>query len=148
MTRVDFYILEEADAGARRRLACRLAEKAFAQSSRVLLLTADDEEARQVDDLLWTFRDRSFVPHELVTPGRASNSPVLIGTPESAAGGSADILINVSDRMPEDCMRYARIVEAVDGEPARRQAGRERYRAYRERGLTLESHNVGAGNDV
>jgi DNA polymerase-3 subunit chi len=140
VTRVDFYILEEADAGARRRLACRLAEKAFAQSSRVLMLTADD--------LLWTFRDRSFVPHELATPGRASTVPVLIGTPESAAGASADILINVSDRMPEDCARYARIVEAVDGEPARRQAGRDRYRAYRERGLPLESHNIGASHDV
>ncbi|HZF26673.1 MAG TPA: DNA polymerase III subunit chi [Steroidobacteraceae bacterium] len=148
MARVDFYILDEADAGARRRLACRLAEKAFAQSSRVLMLTADDEEARQLDDLLWTFRDRSFVPHELATPGRTSAAPVLIGTPESASGASADILINVSDRMPDDIARFARIVEAVDGEPARRQAGRDRYRAYRERGLAPESHNVGASHEV
>jgi DNA polymerase III subunit chi len=112
------------------------------------MLTADDEEARQLDDLLWTFRDRSFVPHELAAPGKASQARVLIGTPESAAGTSADILVNASDRMPEGPERFARIVEAVDGEPTRRQAGRERYRAYRERGLSLESHNVSASHEI
>ena len=141
-------MLEEADAGARRRLACRLAEKAFAQSHRVLMLTADDDEARQLDDLLWTFRDRSFVPHELAAPGKPSQARVLIGTPESAAGTSADILINVSDRMPEDPTRFTRIAEALDGEPARRKAGRQRYTAYRERGLSPESHNVNASHEV
>ena len=112
------------------------------------MLTADGEEARQLDDLLWTFRDRSFVPHELVTPGKASTARVLIGTPESAAGTSADILINVSDLMPEDPERFARIVEAVDGEQARRQAGRQRYRAYRDRGLSPETHNVSTSHEV
>ena len=136
-------MLEEADAGARRRLACRLAEKAFAQSHRVLMLTADDDEARQLDDLLWTFRDRSFVPHELAAPGKTSQARVLIGTPESAAGTSADILINVSDRT-----RFTRIAEALDGEPARRKAGRQRYTAYRERGLSPESHNISASHEI
>jgi DNA polymerase III subunit chi len=112
------------------------------------MLTADDEEARQLDELLWTFRDRSFVPHELTAPGRTSQARVLIGTPESAAGTDADILINASDLMPEGPERFARIVEAVDGEPARRQAGRDRYRAYRDRGLSLESHNVGTSHEI
>ncbi len=148
MPRVDFYILEEADAAARRRLACRLAEKAFAQSHRVLILTADEEEARQLDDLLWTFRDRSFVPHELTAPGRTSAVPVLIGTTESASGAGADILINVSDRMPEDLARFSRVVEAVDGEPGRLKAGRERYRSYRELGFAPESHKIGSSHEV
>ena len=148
MPRVDFYILEEADAGALRRLACRLAEKAFAQSHRVLMLTADDEEARQLDDLLWTFRDRSFVPHEISKPGHAGTAPVLIGTMESASGAGADILINVSDRMPEDLARFARIVEAVDGEPGRLKAGRERYRSYRELGFAPEYHKVDSRHEV
>jgi DNA polymerase-3 subunit chi len=112
------------------------------------MLAADGEEARQLDDLLWTFRDRSFVPHEIVAPGKTSTVRVLICTPDSAAGASADILINVSDRMPADPERFARIVEAVDGEQARRQAGRERYRAYRDRGLSLESHNVSASHEI
>ena len=52
------------------------------------MLTADGDEARQLDDLLWTFRDRSFVPHEIVMPGRTSTVRVLICTPESAADDS------------------------------------------------------------
>jgi DNA polymerase IIIc chi subunit len=30
----------------------------------------------------------------------------------------------------------------VDGDPGRKQLARERFRQYRERGWTLESHNV------
>ena len=82
-------------------------------------------------------------------PGQTSQARVLIGTPESAAGTSADILINVSDRMPEDPTRFARIVEAVDGEPARPQGGtRALPLPIASSGLSLESHNVGASHEV
>jgi len=71
MGRVDFYILEQADAQARLKLACRLAEKAWSQSQRVLLLTSGDADAQALDEMLWTFRDRSFVPHEIYSADRA-----------------------------------------------------------------------------
>jgi DNA polymerase-3 subunit chi len=147
MARVDFYILEQADSQARLRLACRLAEKAWSQSQNVLMLAANAEDARALDDLLWTFRDRSFVPHEIYSPGQTPRSTVLISD-GTALPAAADVLINLCDRVPEDFTRFARIVEPVDGDPARRQAGRERYRFYRERGLAPDSHTVQHGHEL
>lgn len=147
MARIDFYILEQADAQARLKLACRLAEKAWSQSQRVLLLTPGSADAQALDEMLWTFRDRSFVPHEIYSPERPPRASVLISD-STPAGTEADVLINLRDQVPEGYERFARIIEPVDGDPARRQLGRERYRFYRERGLTPDSHQVGSGNEL
>lgn len=147
MGRVDFYILEQADEQARLRLACRLAEKAWSQAQKVLLLAPGGAEAQALDDLLWTFRDRSFVPHEIYSAERAPRTSVLICA-GSSVPAEADVLINLCDGVPDGFERFARIVEPVDGDPARRRAGRDRYRFYRERGLAPESHPVEQGRDA
>ncbi len=146
MARVDFYILEESDGLARLRLACRLAEKAWSQSQKVLMLAPGSAEAQTLDEMLWTFRDRSFVPHEIYSADRAPRAPVLISD-SSGVCGDADVLINLSDRVPDGFERFARIVEPIDGDPARRQSGRERFRFYRDRGLAPDSHTIQHGND-
>ena len=147
MARVDFYVLEQADEQARLRLACRLAEKAWSQSQKVLLLAAGADEARTLDEMLWTFRDRSFVPHEICSPGQAPRTTVLISD-GNALPAQADVLINLRDAVPESLERYARVVEPLDGDPARRQSGRERFRFYRERGMNPESHAVQSHNEL
>lgn len=146
MPRVDFYVLAEADGESRLRLACRLAEKAFSPEQRVFVLASSSEEARQLDELLWTFRDRSFVPHALVDAPDADLMPVLIGT-DPAAVEQADVLINLGAGVPAGYERFGRIVEPLDGDRERRQQGRERFRYYRERGDTPQSHDVGANHD-
>ena len=62
-TKVDFYTLGEPDRRARLVTACRLAEKAYDQGLRVAVRTASAAETAEFDELLWTFADRSFVPH-------------------------------------------------------------------------------------
>lgn len=147
MARVDFYILESADAQARLKLACRLAEKAWLQSQKVLLLTPGSADAQALDEMLWTFRDRSFVPHEIYSPDRPPRASVLISD-SAQIPAEADVLINLRDEVPEGFERFSRIVEPVDGDPARRQSGRDRYRFYRERGLAPDSHQVGGANEL
>lgn len=147
MARVDFYVLEQADNQARLRLACRLAEKAWLQAQKVLLLAPGTDDARTLDEMLWTFRDRSFVPHEIFSPDHAPRTSVLISD-GSALPAEADVLINLCDGVPAGFERFARIVEPVDGDPARRQAGRDRFRFYRERGVTPDSHAIQHHNEL
>ena len=66
MTRIDFYILDEASRQDRYLLSCRIIEKAWKNHHRVMVQTGSEEEARHLDKLLWTFRDQSFVPHGLL----------------------------------------------------------------------------------
>ncbi len=60
-------------------------------------------------------------------------------------GGPADVLVNLGQDVPSWFSRYARVAELVSGDEAARQAGRDRFRFYRDRGIEPETHQLGAG---
>ena len=129
-TKVDFYLLAAPDPRSRLATACRLAEKAFDQGLRVTVRTASPAEAVELDDLLWTFSDGSFVPHA-VWPA----DPALAGT-------HRDVLINLAAEPPADALGFGRICEIVGADEAAKRQARVRWRGYRDAGLTPESHNL------
>ena len=66
---------------------------------------------------------------------------VLIG--ESPAPPShRQLLINLANRLPDDFGNFERIAEIVDVDPENKRLSRERYKAYRERGCELDTHNL------
>lgn len=137
--RVDFYVIEGAAATARLRVACRLAEKAYLASQRALIWHTDRAELEALDELLWTFADGSFVPHEWLTPNAAAQAPVLLsaGSPPT---GPVDFVVNLAADAPPFLHLSRRIAEIVDGDEGRRQAGRARFKAYRELGIVPKTH--------
>lgn len=141
--RVDFYVLGGTAPKDRRTFACRLVEKAYLKNLSVLILGASAEEAKALDDLLWTFSDRSFVPHRCLEgdDSGAAAEPVRL-TAALEGAGRADLLVNLSDRLPADLAPYARIAEIIDADPERRRLGRERFKSYREHKLVLETHQL------
>ena len=143
MSRVDFYILSEEGPDARLRYACRLAERAVEQGCHVYIRTAASSVTQRVDDMLWTFNDRSFLPHEVFTGQPASHARVMVmlGT-DAGPASHRQLLINLTDAMPADLDGYERLAEIVDADPERKRGARERYKQYREHGCTLESHNL------
>ena len=141
MSRVDFYVLSQDGSDARQRFACRLAEKAVEQGNRVYLQAATLADAQRLDDLLWTFNERSFLPHELGTQPSHEKVLLLLGD-APAPVTHRQLLINLTDTLPAELEGYVRIAEIVDPDPERKRLSRERYKAYRERGCELESHNV------
>lgn len=139
---VSFYVLDEPSGAARLRLACRIVEKAYRAGQTVLIWHTDAAELATLDELLWTFGDdRTFIPHELVSAGVAAEAPVLL-TSGAAPESDIDVLINLAVSVPPLAARAARIVEVIDGDRERREAGRARFRAYRELGCEPVSHNV------
>ncbi|HEU4778670.1 MAG TPA: DNA polymerase III subunit chi, partial [Steroidobacteraceae bacterium] len=94
--RVDFYVSETAGADARLRLACRVAEKAYLAKQAVVVLFDDVALLPKFDDLLWTFGDGSFVPHDTVTAEGVCDSPVALTT-GPLPNGHADVLINLGN---------------------------------------------------
>ena len=142
--RVDFYVLEESSASARLKLACKLAEKAYLASQTALVWHTDADELRAFDELLWTFMDGSFVPHEMLPAGTAVSaieSPVILSaatTPPMVV----DIVINLAPGVPECLAQTRRVAEIIDGDDTRRRAGRARFKAYRDLGIQPASHNI------
>jgi len=142
---VTFYVLAEASASARLRLACRIADKAYRAGQKVLIWDPDAAELAQLDELLWSFGDdRCFIPHELLVAGVAAEAPVLLSA-NALPEGPIDVLMNLAEELPQFFTRATRVIEVIDGEDRRRAAGRARFKAYRERGLQPQSHHVGAG---
>jgi DNA polymerase-3 subunit chi len=138
MSRIDFYILGDAGEAARHVFACKLAEKAYRLKNSVHIRTADISLASRMDELLWTFRDGSFVPHEIASAGKTPEAPVTIGE----VGSKGDRLINLADDMPADIGAFARIAEIVSSDEDSKQRSRKRFAEYREQGHTLETHTL------
>ena len=142
MPRVDFYVSDEAGEGARLRLACRIAEKAYLSKQTVVVFSDDVALLPKLDELLWTFSDGSFVPHDtLNAPDAVCAAPVALTTLPPPAS-HADVLINLAAGVPPFFDRFARIAEFLDARPEVRAAGRERFKAYRARQLEPRSHAV------
>jgi len=137
VTRIDFYLLESAEP---ERFVCRLTEKAWRLGHKVLLLVVDDRAAAQLDQLLWTFSDQAFVPHERCG-GQPAAAPVRIA-PNCDPGAMDDLLINLTDEVPAFFSRFHRVAEIVDQNEDRRLHARQRYRFYQQRGYPLHRHTI------
>jgi len=146
--RVDFYILKDATPRQGWSFACRLTEKAYLRNLSVAILTDTEADARSLDELLWTFNERSFVPHEIFAAHAESADVSVYVTADPAQGPSADLLVNLSNRLPERPDRFGRIAEIIDADTERKRLGRERFKSYRELQLQLETHQLDALNEV
>ena len=156
--KVDFYSTQADHPGAAARLLCKVIEKAYRQGLKVYVHADSPRQMRYFDDLLWTFRDGSFIPHERAESGADSGAesgmgrdggqsvaaPITIGCgpiPDS----DATVLCNLGAAVPESPTsldRFERLIDASDAvEPGRTQA-RGRYRWYKEQGYTLTHHAV------
>ncbi|MDE2263947.1 MAG: DNA polymerase III subunit chi [Gammaproteobacteria bacterium] len=139
--RVDFYVIEGNAPAARLKVACRLAEKAYLASQCALIWHTERTELEALDELLWTFADGSFVPHEWLTSN--AQAPVLLSagaTPVAAF----DFVVNLAAEPPPFLHLTRRIAEIIDGDEGRRRAGRVRFKAYRELGIDPGTHTLRA----
>lgn len=142
MPRVDFYVTGDSGPDARSRLACRIVEKAYLAEQRVLVRCASSEALARLDELLWTFGDGSFVPHDSLDGANdATETPVALTT-RSDAAVDRQMLVNLTAELPPDWQRFERIAEVLDGAEGTRAAGRARFRAYRDAGAAPETHTL------
>jgi len=122
--------------------ACRLAEKACQLGHRVHLLTASDAETQRLDELLWSFRAESFLPHQsLPLEAESDNTAagkLTLGTLDQLPP-HPEVLVNLSGSVWEQHRHFADIREIVSSDEPGRNLGRQRYRFYQEQGYTLET---------
>ena len=137
MTAIDFYF----NAGDKLQVACRLAGKAMAQGTRLLVYAPDAETAQRIDRMLWTWPAIGFVPHCAAHDALAAETPVLISSGTEVPEGCA-VLLNLAAECPPHFERFERLLEIISAQPEDRQAGRARYRFYRDRGYPIGDHDL------
>ena len=145
MSQVDFYILPENS--RQERFACLMAHKIWRKGKPLFINAESKEAAESFDNLLWTYHDISFVPHELINSDPATVSPVIVGWQGETPENSMEVILNLAPDLPTSADRFARIVEIVAGDNTLRQQARKRYREYKNRGYELYDHNIESDHD-
>ena len=133
----EFIRLESAE--DRLRLVCRRAQMCYKDGASVAVRVASGEDAEQLDKMMWTFQDISFIPH--VRSGEAEQpvlEPVIIYSAGEAVG-EADVLIEAAEGEPGDHFRqFAHVFDFAEVyDEALKEASRRRYKAYQQAGYRM-----------
>ena len=139
MTDIDFYILSAQEPQQRLDFACRLVEKAYRSRCKVYIHLDNDAEAKAFDELLWNYRENSFIPHGRIgSNDLEENCPVHIGSGDQQPP-NFDVLLNLAAEIPATFARHKRLLEIVIQQDAVLAATRLHYKFYKERGYPINN---------
>ncbi|HLM52118.1 MAG TPA: DNA polymerase III subunit chi [Pseudoxanthomonas sp.] len=141
MPRADFYLiakprfLEEP-----LKLVCELARRAYDANQWTLVLARDAAQAEALDELLWSFDEDAYIPHQVAgTDEEDELTPVLIAAPEVDVPARA-LVINLRDAAFQGPCE--RVLEVVPADASAREPLRERWKQYKARGFELNKHEM------
>jgi DNA polymerase III subunit chi len=137
MTRIDFH----SNVGDSLLYACRLVRKAY-QAGQPTIVLAEPARLRAFDEQLWTFSPLDFVPHCMADSALAAQTPIVL-TSSLDQVPHHQVLLNLGFEVPAQFARFERLLEVVGNAHDELNAGRERYRFYRDRGYALNNYKQG-----
>ncbi|HLX23310.1 MAG TPA: DNA polymerase III subunit chi [Usitatibacter sp.] len=137
MTRIDFYRYAE----DKLRVACRLAAKAVAKPSRLIVYSPDANTLAEFDRSLWTYQQTSFVPHVYAHSPLAVETPVVL-----CADGEKlphhEVLLNLADEWPPFFASFDRVLEIVSTDEQDKVKARDRHAFYKKRGYDIQVNDI------
>lgn len=141
MINVDFYILPSEQNTHLQSYACKLAEAHWQMGKRVLIQTDCVADSQTLDDLLWSLRTDSFIPHGIATLEPCDQQQPILISHQKINDDNFQSIINLSSRAA-DLNVNINIEEILNQNEQRKQAGRQNYKTYRDLGYTLKHHTL------
>jgi len=123
------------------KFACIIASKAWSAGNYVYMYTESEDVTKRMDNLLWTFRDISFLPHEIYNETENDGAPVTIGHGEHFPNHS-QVMINLNNKVPEFANKFNRIIEIVESNEEKKEIARQRYRQYKKNDYEIHNHKI------
>lgn len=140
MARADFYLIAKPRFRAEPlRLVCKLAQLAHDSAQPMLVLARDRAQAEEIDDLLWAFDDDAYVAHQIAGDDEDELAPVLIATPDMDVP-LRPLVLNLRDAAVDGA--FERVLEVVPADESAREPLRERWKAYKARGLDVNKFDM------
>jgi DNA polymerase-3 subunit chi len=140
--RADFYLLTQADITACLPTLCRILAKAYTQRQSVFVLTQSAQQAQALDELLWTFRDDSFIPHAIVTSIDSSDVPIGISHQLDLFAGQS-ILVNLTARTLDIAPLPQRLITLIpEQDETYKQQARQQYQQLKQAQHELHMHRI------
>ncbi|CAH0990815.1 DNA polymerase III subunit chi [Sinobacterium norvegicum] len=139
MTNAFFYLMASDNDLQRLKYACTLAEKSYKKGKTVFIHSANEQQSQHLDNLLWSVRDNSFIPHQLQTHEPDNNSPIVIGH-QQPSSDRYQVMINLSSA-PANADQFEWVLEVVNKQPSITELSRTNWRHYQQLGITPSSKN-------
>lgn len=146
MSQVTFFLLDQDNSEQQLEIACALAAQSYRARKKCLVLCEEQTIAEQFDELLWALPADGFVPHNLTGEGPQNGTPVEISW-QAPTQFSRQVLINLTNTMPESASRFRQIYDFVPAEEHAKQQARERYKHYRAAGHQLDTRPASSVNE-
>jgi len=89
-------------------------EKTLERGQRAVIRAGSEERVEALAASLWTYNDRSFLPHGTLKDGRAERQPIWLTTGESAPNG-AEVLFLTDGSGTEGVADYGLCAILFDG---------------------------------
>ncbi len=135
MTTIDFYTGAEDPVD----VAARIVAKAWQQHGSVRVLTPDRATTDALDRRLWIAPPTAFVPHCRLSSPLAAQTPVLVDDLLEHEG-LACVLVNLHPEPPPFFSRFERLADVVGRDAMLAEAGRRRWKFYRDHGYAMSHH--------
>ncbi len=141
MPRADFYLIAKPRFLEKPMLlVCELARKANDSGQALLILAASGPQAEILDELLWEFDEDAYIPHQIAGTDEDDDlTPVLIVPPGFEAPMRPLVLNLRNEAVPGD---FERVLEVVPADDSARGPLRERWKAYKERGIEVNKFDM------
>ncbi len=133
-----FYVLDSADAHSRERFLAKLLLKIQQQRRRADVRFETDEQAERFNHIAWQQPADRYLGHSLA--GTLPSRILLHGA--ELIKPQEDVLINLHPELYPEFERFQRTIEVLDQSPERIEPGRERWRQYKQQGLTPVVHKI------
>jgi DNA polymerase III subunit chi len=112
-------------------MVAKLAERAFEQQQSCQILVRDDNEAENVDEMLWSYSEDAFLPHQIGGQDDDDECPVLILTPALALQDRA-ITINLRNQLFDQLTGL--LLEMIPPDEVGKAEARARFKHYKNSG--------------
>lgn len=142
MTEVDVHFNAQDKVGH----ACRLLRKAVLTAGARVAVAGDRAVLDSLDASLWQFSATDFIAHCRTDADEdvVRRSPVLLlDDPGQGTPAHHQVLVNLGCELPLGFERFERLIDVVGVDDEERQAGRQRWRHYAERGYSITRHDLG-----
>lgn len=132
---VNFYILGGENFLQCFPAICPILEELYQQGNSLDVETESESAAEQFDQILWSFRDTSFVPHQLFQKN------IKIADLKNA---NAELLVKVNLYLPTSpqAVLHPRLLQIVPNTPTLLTVARDHYRYYQQQHYQMTSHKL------
>ncbi|MGB1239250.1 MAG: DNA polymerase III subunit chi [Pseudomonadales bacterium] len=140
MKRADFYILAAADVDSRQQFLAKLCQRILSAGHNIYIYCENEFNAHKLSELLWNFQPQSFLANAVCS--EPTTAPITLGWPDNHNPQHREVIVNLSESIPEMAADFSRIAEIVIQQPEVLTGSRERFREYRQRGFEIQHNDM------